>query len=59
MNLLLIVAFLVAMVGAFSGFFKVTKNSSFNISFRKKVTSILSGILFILAGITALWLGIT
>lgn len=56
MNLLLFLAFVIAMIGSFSGFFKVKKNSSYEIELRRKGSAILSGILFLLAGITALFL---
>ena len=56
MNLLLFLAFLIAMLGAFSGFFKIKKNSGYEIEIRKKGASIVSGVLFLLAGLTALFL---
>lgn len=54
MDILLIIAFIVAILGAFSSFLRVEKNSSTSLKIRERKSSLISGVLFLLAGIIAI-----
>lgn len=54
MDILLIIAFIIALFGAFSSFFKVEQEESTSLKLREQNSSLASGVLFLLAGIIAL-----